>query len=53
VHELNITIAPDRFQAMQEDLRALIPNFPGGLGRGDPFPGAMLDAQLGGSGGNL
>jgi hypothetical protein len=40
VHELNITIAPDRFKAMQEDLRSLIPNFPAGLGRGGPFPGA-------------
>jgi hypothetical protein len=37
VHELHITIAPDRFRAMQEDLRSVLP---AGLGRGGPFPGA-------------
>jgi hypothetical protein len=37
VHELHITIAPDRFRAMQEDLRSVLPA--GGFGRGGPFPG--------------
>src|SRR6188474_1681301 len=37
VHELHITIAPDRFRAMQEDLRSVLPG--GGFGRGGPFPG--------------
>ena len=36
VHELRITIAPDRFRAMQEDLRDVLPG--GGFGRGGPFP---------------
>jgi hypothetical protein len=37
VHELRITIPPDRFRAMQEDLSTVVP---GGFGRGGPFPGA-------------
>lgn len=37
VHDLNITITPDRFSAMQEDLRTVLP---AGFGRGGPFPGA-------------
>ena len=36
VHELRITIPPERFRAMQEDLRAVVPR---ALGRGGPFPG--------------
>lgn len=35
VHELHITIPADRFQAMQEDLRTVLP----GGGRGGPFFG--------------
>ena len=35
VHELHITIPADRFSAMQEDLRTVLP----GGGRGFPFPG--------------
>lgn len=37
VHELHITIASDRYRAMQDDLRTVLP---GGMGRGGPFPGA-------------
>ena len=35
VHEMHITIPADRFSAMQEDLRTVLP----GGGRGFPFPG--------------
>ena len=40
VHELRITIPSDRFRAMQEDLRSVIP----GGGRGGPFPGGQRGA---------
>jgi len=36
VHEVHVRIAPDDFQAMQEDLATLGPG--GGRGRGAPFP---------------
>ena len=48
VHELHITIADDRFRAMQEDLRSVLP----GGGRGGPFPGAGRGGPGGPGGGN-
>ena len=42
VHELRIVIAPDRFRAMQEDLKSLAPALPQGFG------GGGLGAERGG-----
>jgi spore coat protein H len=50
VHDLHITIAPDRFRAMQEDLRSVLPT---GMGRGGPFPGAGRGAGAPGGGNPL
>ena len=47
VHELHITIPADRFRAMQEDLRTVVPAF----GRGGPFPGAPRGGGPGAAGG--
>jgi len=53
VHELRITIAPDRFRAMQEDLRTIIPVMPGmppgrarGAGPGGLPPGGFDPAAM-------
>ena len=49
VHELHITISSDRFRAMQEDLRSVLP---GGNGRGGPFPGIARGGRSAPGGGN-
>jgi spore coat protein CotH len=51
VHELHITILPDRFRAMQEDLRSVLPG--GGFGRGGPFAGPGRGGPGAAGGGNL
>jgi hypothetical protein len=51
VHEIRIVIAKDRFAAMQDDLRALVPSIPGlrGVGAG-PIGGPAAPAALGAPG---
>lgn len=49
VHDIRITIAPDRFHAMQEDLKTIGP--PGGMRGFGPPPGARGAPPGGGRGG--